>query len=110
MLTCLASESTSLTFLTFPPQLLRMGERAARLWFCCTWPPRQLLLPQPHGAGKHPRPPAGHHSATNLQGLTHRGSAGQGQAGDRGQSRYGHWGLSAAQEPHETGALKKHTE
>ena len=38
MLTCLASESTSLTFLTFPLQLLRMGQRGARLWFHCTWP------------------------------------------------------------------------
>lgn len=68
MLTCLASESTSLIFPTFPPQLLRMGERGAQLWFHCTWPVRQLLLllllpllARPRGtpcgvgmAGKHP--------------------------------------------------------
>lgn len=94
MLTCLASESTSLTFLTFPPQLLRMGERGAWLWFHCTWPVRQLwlllpLLPWPHGT------PWGigvventhishlvHCSATSLEGLTQCGSTGQGQVGD----------------------------
>jgi len=71
MLTCLASESTSLAFLASPPQLLRMGERGARLWFHCTWAVRQLslLLPplsQPHAtpcgtgmAGKHPHLPLG---------------------------------------------------
>lgn len=38
MLTCLASESTSPTFVTFPPQVLSMGERGAWLWFPCTRP------------------------------------------------------------------------
>lgn len=71
MLTCLASQSTSPTFVTFPPQVLSTGERGARLWFPFTWLVRQLLLLpvpppllQPHGipwgigmAGKHPYPP-----------------------------------------------------
>lgn len=38
MLTCLASESTSPTFVTFPPQVLSTGEREARLWFPCARP------------------------------------------------------------------------
>lgn len=91
MLTCLASESTFPTFVTFPPQVLSMGERGAWLWFPCTRPVRQrLLLPvlppllQPLGIPSAlaqlgithiPLVPC---SATSLGGVTRCGSRDQG--------------------------------